>query len=141
VTAPETSRTIEEYIAAWDASDLEKVLTYFADELVYEDMCLQHTMHTKDELRAFWQAWFDVVADNTGKIEYLMVDGEQYMFEWTVTGTLNGPFGPIQGTGQHIVLKGASVGTVRDGVIVADRDYWDLTQVLKQLGVKEIPEL
>jgi hypothetical protein len=32
-------------------------------------------------------------------------------------------------------------GSLRDGLITHSRDYWDLADVLRQIGVAEIPPL
>lgn len=66
-------------------------------------------------------------------------DGKFYAFETEAIGTNTGAIGPLPATGRSFVLRGVSVGTVGDdGLVVEQRDYWDLGSFLRQIGI--LPE-
>lgn len=70
-----------------------------------------------------------------------MVDEDGYSFEWTVSGVVNGSFGIFSGDGQAFTIRGISTGVFRVGLIARNRDYWNLADVLRQIGVGEVPAL
>jgi steroid delta-isomerase-like uncharacterized protein len=65
-------------------------------------------------------------------------DGDVSVVEFTATGTHQAELEGIPATGKSITVKVADVVTVRDGKVVAEREYYDQLGMMQQLGV--IPE-
>jgi steroid delta-isomerase-like uncharacterized protein len=53
---------------------------------------------------------------------------------YRMAATLQSSMGPVQPRGQSIVLRGAHVLHVRDGLISSSEDYWDAMTFQKQLN-------
>jgi ketosteroid isomerase-like protein len=105
------SRTwYEEYFSRWDALDVEGVLEWVTDDVVYEDTTLGHKAEGKDQMRKFVEASFRNVPDARFELVRGHDDGDAYAIEWVMH-----PMG----------VRGVSVGTLQDGRIRSNRDYWN----------------
>ena len=73
----------------------------------------------------------------TGRV---IEQGSTIVAEWTWRSTLSGPLprpdgSVIPATGKVMDIPGLTIADVRDGQIVAARDYFDQMAMLSQLGV------
>jgi ketosteroid isomerase-like protein len=100
----------EDYLAAWDTLDVDKVMEYFTDDIVYQDTTLGHGARNAKQMRRFVQASFDNVPEARMKYVSHFCAGDDYVYEWVMN--------PMQ-------IPGVSVGKLRDGKICENRDYWD----------------
>ena len=98
------------YFAAWDRLDLDAVLAFFTDDVVYEDTTIGHGATGTKQMRRFVQASFDNVPD--ARFDYIghVTTGTDFAVEWVM---------------QPMNVRGVSIGTLRDGKIATQRDYWN----------------
>ena len=62
--------------------------------------------------------------------------GTAYAVEWVMSGTNDGPAGGQPATGRPYRVRGASVGTLNgEGLIAENRGYWNMAEVLAQIGL------
>jgi ketosteroid isomerase-like protein len=80
--------------------------------------------------REFVAAFPDLVV----RIVSIVAIGPMVAVEWEAAGTNLGPFAGGAPTGRSFRRRGASVAEVRDGRIVAYRDYFDRLSLLSQIG-------
>jgi steroid delta-isomerase-like uncharacterized protein len=90
--------------------------------------------------RGFNESFFPAFPDLHFDVERVLADGDVVVIAWTATGThlgaLEGPNGAvIPPTGKKGVVNGVLISEVRDGKIVRERTYWNLLDLLTQLGV------
>ena len=91
-------------------------------------------------MAAFWDFNAAAFSDGHTRLEVLVESGETVVMEAVFEATHTGPlaaFGTrleIPPTGKPFVLPHVNMCTVRDGLIVSCRSYWDGTEVLNQLG-------
>jgi ketosteroid isomerase-like protein len=100
----------EDYFAAWDRLDLDGVLSYFTDDIVYEDTTIKHGATGLKQMRRFVQASFDNVPD--ASFEYVgdVSTESGFAVEWIM---------------QPMNVRGVSIGKFSDGKIAEQRDYWN----------------
>ena len=131
------------YLDAWSAHDSAAVTSFWADDGVYQDFALGERFEGVAAIRAFIEA-----LETTFSSDYrfepgdVVGDDEGYALEWTMIGT-NDRADPDRGlpaTGRSYRVPGVSVGRVRDGRIVGNRDYWNLADYLQQVGLMPSPE-
>ncbi len=104
------SNFFQDYFAAWDRLDLDGVLGYFTDDVVYEDTTIKHGASGVKQMRKFVQASFDNVPDAAfDYIGHVMTDSD-FAVEWVM---------------QPMNVRGVSIGKLRDGKICEQRDYWN----------------
>lgn len=110
------SARIRRYYADWDSGDLDAITSWFADDVVLEDVPTGHVARGAEEARTFVQGALTMAPGASYEVLSLLVDGEQFAAEWVMR-----PAG----------LHGASVGTVRDGKVTTNRDFWDASPTRK----------
>ena len=136
-----TARTVvERALSAWNNHDREGYIACFAED------CEYNVPRRPGNGRDAVAAWYDhnAVAFGPGRVrvELLVESGYnvamEAVYEATHTGTLAavGSRGEMPATGKPYVLPLVVMYTVRDGLIVSSRSYWDGIQSLDQLGQK-----
>jgi ketosteroid isomerase-like protein len=99
-----------DYFHAWDTLDLDGVLSFFTDDIVYEDTTIKHGASGMDQMRRFVQASFDNVPNARFDHISSVVTDDAFAVEWVM---------------QPMKVRGVSIGTLRDGKISTQRDYWN----------------
>ena len=121
----------EKFIAAWNSHDPEKMLALFTDDAFYEDVAFGEVSHGKVELKKFAAEEFEGVPDLELKLVRASVHNGHGTVEWTFSGTDKG----VYKTGKKFTVRGVSVIDVRDGKISRSLDFYDLSTVMRQVGV------
>jgi steroid delta-isomerase-like uncharacterized protein len=125
---------VDEWAAAMNGCDAQRMVKLFQDDLHYEDLPLNLLNRTKDELLSFLEPWYAAVPDFSVHIDQVIVDGERACVEWSWEGTQVGDLPNLPATGKRFEARGMSTFEARDGLLVKVVDCWDLLTVLKQLG-------
>ena len=140
-TGPQT--WAPQYLAAWSAHDGEAVTGFMTDDVVYTDFALGVSLEGRAAVTAFVHGLAETFSSDY-RFEEVSVqgDGGAYALEWVMSGT-NDRADPERGlpaTGRRFHIPGVSVGTLRDGRIHRNRDYWDLAGYLAEVGLMPAPE-
>src|SRR5262245_57691685 len=138
-TAEPTARELAtRFYEAFDAGDIDAVLSVFSDDLETTDPGIG-TVHGHGPFREYIETLKRAVPDARAVIDgmydardVVVVEGR---FAGTFTGSLASPEGEIQPTGATVDLRFADVSRVRDGKIVSYHTYYDQLGFLQQLGV------
>jgi ketosteroid isomerase-like protein len=107
---------LRKYYADWDSGDLEAIVSWFDEDVALEDVPTGHIAHGAVEARDFVTAALKMAPGASYEVLSILADGEQFAAEWVMH-----PAG----------LHGASIGTVRNGKVVANRDFWDASPMKK----------
>ncbi|HWB67012.1 MAG TPA: limonene-1,2-epoxide hydrolase family protein [Mycobacteriales bacterium] len=124
-TPTETVQTfVDAFVAAWPVGDADAVARFFDEDAVYQNGPLPKLRGRdaiRDELARFMALGGEVAVD----IRHLVAEGELVMSERVDRFVLDG---------RTISLPVMGAFEVRDGVITAWRDYFDLAQFTAQLA-------
>jgi ketosteroid isomerase-like protein len=107
---------LRKYYADWDSGDLEAITSWFDDDVVLEDVPTGHVARGAAEARTFVIGALKMAPGASYEVISVLVDGEQFAAEWVM---------------QPAGLRGASVGTVRDGKVATNRDFWGASPLKK----------
>jgi len=121
----------------WDSRDVEKILTQYTDDCVWEDLALGRVLSGKDEIRSFLNEWFTAFPDTTIEGKFFFASGSHGCSEWVMSGTHSGTFLDLPATGKSFSLRVASVIELSEGKVKRVTDYYDMTILLKQLKISE----
>jgi ketosteroid isomerase-like protein len=99
-----------DYLAAWATLDVDTVMEFFTDDIVYRDTTIGHGAKGADAMRRFTKASFDNVPEAYFDYVGHVTDGTDYAIEWVM---------------QPMNVGGVSIGKLRDGKICENRDYWN----------------
>jgi steroid delta-isomerase-like uncharacterized protein len=67
-------------------------------------------------------------------IEDTITEGSKSVICWTFTGTHQGEFRGIPGTGKKITVEGITIHHIKDGKILDSYARWDVLGFMRQLG-------
>ncbi len=143
-TAGETGTWMRAYADAWNSHDVTALVGLMTDDVVYIDVTLGERAQGTAAVKKFiGSVETDFSTDYRFELGDITTAGEDaYAFEWTMSGTNNraDTARGLPATGRPFRLPGVSIGRLRDGKIVENRDYWNLADYLMQVGLMPAPE-
>jgi steroid delta-isomerase-like uncharacterized protein len=128
---PGDNAIAEQWIAAWNSHNPDKMLPLFSDDIHYEDVAFGEVSHGKAELRKFITSEYEGVPDLELKMLRANIRGGHGTIEWTFSGTDKDVFK----TGKKFSVRGVSVIDLREGKIVRNLDFYDAATIMRQVGV------
>ena len=127
---------LDRYLDAWNAHDPAAVARHMADGAVYEDVALGRVLHGPAEVAKFVEEATRSSSDFRFEVVSVLTAGSNYANEWVMLGTNDRALPSVPATGRSFRVRGASVGRLdSSGLIVENRDYYNLAELLTQLGV------
>ena len=124
-----------DYLAAWNSHDTKKVLSFYTDDCVYEDLALGVVKRGKKELSDFINESFTGFPDFKFELKGCFFSTERACTEWVMTGTHSGDLPKLRATGRTISVRGAGISEVKGDKLSRHTDYYDMVTLLRQLGV------
>jgi steroid delta-isomerase-like uncharacterized protein len=125
------------YLAAWNAHDSAAVARFMADDAIYEDVALGRVLRGPSEIAGFVEEATRASSDFRFEQVSLFTVGGDYANEWIMIGTNDRAVQGVPATGRSFRVRGASVGKLdTTGRIVENRDYYNLAEMLVQLGIQ-----
>ena len=101
---------IEDYYAAWNAESPDGVAAFMADDVVFEDVTAGHVARGAHQVRKFVEICNEKVPGVSYELVHSHACPDSYAAEWVM---------------QPMGLRGVSYGTLREGRITSNRDYWN----------------
>jgi len=120
---------------AWSTHEVEKILSYYTDDVVYEDVVAARVMRGKAELKAFLMECFSAFPDLKIEPKLVFSSGQWAGSEWAMTGTFKGELMGVKPTGKSFSIKGGSITEYQGNKVKRNTDYYDGVTFLRQIGV------
>ena len=132
---PQDRTFFDDYLDAWNKHDSAAVARHMADDAVYEDVALGRVLRGPSEIATFVEEATATSSDFRFEVVSLFTAGDDYANEWVMAGTNDRGRPDAPATGRSFRVRGASVGKLDEsGRIVENRDYYNLMELLTQLG-------
>jgi len=112
---------------------MEQLLSFAHEDIRYEDVPTGATFVGYDGMRKMAASAHRMSSDLTYDVLQRVGTPTGYAFEAVCRGTNTGTIGPLPGTGRPFAYRTVSIGEVSDGLVVSQRDYWDVAGLLGQL--------
>jgi len=109
---------LNEYFDAWNRYDADGVASYMTDDVEYEDMAFRHRSVGRAAIVEFVKKSEEVAPGSSFELVTTRTADDHYYAEWIM---------------QPLGVPGVSVGTLRDGKIAVNRDYWSLSTMKEKL--------
>jgi predicted ester cyclase len=97
----------------------------------------------KDAVIGYTNSWMKALPDAKLIVTHEIVSGpwvvQEFTFEGTHKAPLTGPMGTIQATNRKVSGQCVSISRYENDLIVESRLYFDVVQLLTQLGVMPVP--
>lgn len=90
----------------------------------------------RESFRTQWKLWIAAFPDLHFKVEKIIVEGNQVVTRWYLTGThTGGEFLGLAATQKSVAVDGISIDTIENGVVLSGFDAWDALGFRQQLGL------
>ena len=136
----ENARTVREVFEAWNAHDPDRLANLVDASYVAESDTIPAPVKGRDGLRDFIKVYIAGFPDLRLEVEQVLTSGDFAVSRWKATGTHRGVLMGIPPTNRQSVTHGCTVSQFRDGKTVHDWIYWDVANMLRQLGVMPGPK-
>ena len=129
----DTTQLLTDYITSWNSHDVDKLLSFFGDNPVYEDVSLGRFVRGKKDLKALLDSVFVDIAGLEMEIKSIFGTGNWGASEWIMSGKFVHSSDPaLVATGKYFSIRGATIFELSNGKIVRNTDYLNLTAFLQQ---------
>lgn len=134
----------ERYLAAWNGCDTGLIAELITEDIVWRDPALPEPAVGVPAVQEFMRTSFRAMPDlrfADSDPAHLSVAGDQIAWAWTMQGTMSGAIDPpgFAPSGARVQIDGVDLWTMRDGRIARYRAFYDLTELLRQLGIMPQP--
>jgi steroid delta-isomerase-like uncharacterized protein len=131
--------TGQQIIDAWNTRADEIILPFYAKDYVVEDI-------TAGRIREGWEGlrqWLKSVFTSFPNLTYTLVGevekDDKLFLHWLAKGNHQGPLMKIPATGKNVFMHGMSILQFENGKVKHNKVMWDLSGVLRQIGL--LPEI
>ena len=134
----DVNEILDQYMMAWNEHDIQKIDTFYADDVIWYDLGYDYTTKgKKDVTKAITDAFMRSVSDMYwAKSGDLFISGDTIIYEWIYGGTFNGEWDGVVIKNRKFEIKGLSTTTINeDRKIISQKDYYNLLSLKKQLGL------
>ena len=128
-------RMMLDYLAAWNSHDVDKILSFYTEDCIYEDVATGNVSRGKEELKAYVGNTFAMFADFKLEMKSSFVAGDWRAAEWIMSGRHTGDIPGIPTTGKSFSVRGASINELHEGKIKRTSDYWNQVSFAQQVGL------
>ena len=142
VDGAELQEFIDRYNAAWNAHDIETIVSLHTEDSVFENHVTGDVNVGREQIRRAIAGIFAVFPDLTFETRCSYIREDLVVQEWTARGTHEGTMTrsgiEIEPTGRKVDYKGMDVIPIRDGLVARKDVYSDSVTLLRQLGLTSI---
>ena len=131
------ARTFHE---AWDERNPDKGASVIADDCEFVDVPRGELQLGPEGYRKDYERWRTAFPDGEVKITNVIAEGEWVVVEFINRGTNTGPIrtaiGNFPPTNRKAEVSYCSVMQIKNGKVISGRDYYDVSTILRQLGLE-----
>ena len=124
---------------AWAERNPDKGAAVIANDCEFVDVPRGEIQRGPQGYRHDYERWRTAFPDGTVEITKVIAEGDWVVVEYTNSGTNTGPLrtaiGDFPPTNRKIKVKYCSVMQIKDGKVISGRDYYDVSTILRQLGL------
>lgn len=130
---------IDEYAAAWEARDADRIASYHAEDGVFQlHSGAAGPVQGRDAIRETFAGLLAIFPDLSFVEQELVVADWGWTVRWTMSGTVALPYpigaGREAPVGSRFEIDALDLITVSDGLLDAKHTYLDWQAALDQLG-------
>lgn len=130
----QNKRLWQKHVLAENRRSIQGLLDTLCDDPVYQIMATGEEHRGKDAVAAFYRGLFEALPDATFDLAAAFVGEEGVVEESVLRGTHHGRWMGVEATGRKIELPLTIVFPMKDGMILGERLYFDMTTLMRQLG-------
>ena len=126
---------LRDYYAAWTAGEPDKVMEFFADGAIFEDLAFEAKFEGLDAIRSFVDLTYNGIPDFRVVPQQIVVNGSHAAASWVMSGTHSGDFPGMPATGKTFEVRASSIIQTQGNQILRIADYWNPVSFQKAVGL------
>jgi steroid delta-isomerase-like uncharacterized protein len=142
VEGDELQAFIDRYNAAWNAHDVDAIVSMHTEDSVFENHVTGDVNVGREAIGKAIRGIFVVFPDLTFETRRAYLRDDLVVQEWTARGTHEGTMTrsgiEVPPTGRKVDYRGMDVIPIRDGLVARKDVYSDSVTLLRQLGLTSI---
>lgn len=132
---------VNRHLTAENKHHIGETLATLHPECVFEDLPLGLSYIGRSGAAEYYKTWWNAFSiEVNGIARHWTTDGNM-IAEARYFGTHSGSFHGLAATGRNIELRLAVIIRFKEGLMLGERFYYDLSSLLSQLGVMSLPRL
>jgi steroid delta-isomerase-like uncharacterized protein len=143
ITDEEAKAIGDIYAKARNEVNLALLDEIYAPDVLVHDCSSPEDIVGLDALKEYYSYTHKAFPDLQATMDETIVKGEKIIWVWTFSATNTGPFhtpmGDIPATGKKVQFSGVAIDRVDEGKLVEEWVYFNVLQVLQQLGFTIAP--
>jgi steroid delta-isomerase-like uncharacterized protein len=120
----DTRGVIDAIFADAATGDVEKVMRWWADDGILEDVTIAKAYHGRQEIAEYLRMYFGALPDLTFEPMRLVVSGPTAVVEWAKTTTVASTFDGVEPAGQELYLHAIDIFHVENGLIQHESSWY-----------------
>ncbi|HVZ06575.1 ester cyclase [Rhodopila sp.] len=133
---PKLEALVNRHLSAENEHRMEETLATLHPECKFEDLPMGKIYRGVTEVETYYRAWWDAFdLEVQGQHRHWSEDGRFMIAETEYHGVHRGRFLDHPPTGRAIRFPLAVVIPFRDGLMAGERFYYDLSTLLRQIGL------
>jgi len=139
LTQEEADRILSTYREARNTANLDLLDQIFDPAVVVHDCSAPAVIRGLDSLKAYYQDSHTGLPDFKITFDEVLVSGDNIIGRWTITATHTGLLHRIPPAGKSVRFSGLAIDRVAKGKIVEEWVYFNMLDLLQQLGFSLTP--
>lgn len=131
-------QAVRDEIAELSRGNLEAVLSYYTDDVYFEDVSVREPCIGKEQMRNFMQVFYKAFPDLRIEIQHVFGDGQFVAAEYYLLGTFRGEFLGHPPTGRAFRIKAVSIYEHNGSLFTRETVYYDSASLFSQLGISAL---
>jgi steroid delta-isomerase-like uncharacterized protein len=119
----------------WNRHDVPGILEHYNDDVIWRNIATGEVYDGKDEIAAYLRELFAAVPDLELEVTLRVPRGKYVAEEYHLQGHHRGTLFGIPATGRFVDIRCVSMVELRDGKWKEDRFYFDVSSLLRQVGL------
>jgi len=128
-------KRLRAYYATWSTGDPDKVIEFFANGAVFEDLASDAKFEGRDAIRPFAVLTYNGGPDFCVVPQQIVVNGSHAAASWIMSGTHSGDLPGLPATGKTFEVRASSIIQTRASQILHITDYWNPVSFQKAVGL------
>jgi steroid delta-isomerase-like uncharacterized protein len=129
-----STESIEQMVEGFSTGDLDKVLSVFDEDILYEDVPFGVRVQGKSAVSGFCRSFMDSMPDFRQELTFCFRQDNIGVTEWVMSFTQTGDLPGMPATGKRATVRGMAMIELRGDLIVRSSSYYDVASVMRQLG-------
>jgi steroid delta-isomerase-like uncharacterized protein len=139
LTESEANRITSTYLEVRNTANLALLDQIIDAAAVVHDCGAPADIHGLDSLKSYYKGSHAGFPDFKITFDDVLVSGDNIIVRWTITGTHTGMMRGLPPTGKAVRFSGLAIDRVAHGRIVEEWVYFNVLDLLQQLGFALIP--